>query len=48
MVEGLEMPDRRFVVGVQWHPESFWDHSPSFQPLFEALVGAAVPTAAAR
>jgi putative glutamine amidotransferase len=48
MVEGLEMPDRRFVVGVQWHPESFWDHVPSFQPLFEALVGAAVPTAATR
>jgi putative glutamine amidotransferase len=43
VVEGIEMPReaRRFVVGVQWHPESFWDHPPGFRPLFEALVGAA-------
>ncbi len=42
VVEGIEMPrrTRRFVVGVQWHPESFWDHPPGFQPLFQALVGA--------
>jgi putative glutamine amidotransferase len=42
VVEGIEMPRalRRFVVGVQWHPESFWDHPPGFKPLFEALVGA--------
>jgi putative glutamine amidotransferase len=40
VVEGIEMPrrSRRFVVGVQWHPESFWDHPPGFKPLFEALV----------
>ena len=36
VVEGLEMPGRRFVVGVQWHPESFWDREDSFQPLFDA------------
>ena len=43
VVEGVEMrrDRRRFVVGVQWHPESFWDRSPSFRPLFEALVQAA-------
>jgi putative glutamine amidotransferase len=41
VVEGVEMPDRRFVLGVQWHPESFWDRRPSFQPLFESLVSAA-------
>jgi putative glutamine amidotransferase len=41
VVEGIEAPDRRFVVGVQWHPESFWDRQPSFQPLFEAFVAAA-------
>ena len=43
VVEGIEMPreTRRFVVGVQWHPESFWDHPPGFAPLFEALVHAA-------
>jgi putative glutamine amidotransferase len=43
VVEGIEMPraSKRFVVGVQWHPESFWDHPPGFAPLFEALVRAA-------
>jgi putative glutamine amidotransferase len=43
VVEGIELPrgTRRFVVGVQWHPESFWDHPPGFGSLFEALVRAA-------
>lgn len=43
VVEGIEIPreKKRFVLGVQWHPESFWDHPPGFQPLFEALVRAA-------
>jgi putative glutamine amidotransferase len=36
VVEGLEMPGRRFVVAVQWHPESFWNRPDSFQPLFDA------------
>ena len=41
VIEGMEMPDRKFVIGVQWHPESFWDRPPGFQPLFQALVNAA-------
>ena len=41
LIEGVEMPDRRFVVGVQWHPEAFWDQPQTFQPLFAALVAAA-------
>jgi len=36
VVEGLEAPARRFVIAVQWHPESFWGRSDSFQPLFDA------------
>ena len=40
LIEGVEMPDRRFVVGVQWHPEAFWDQPRTFQPLFAALVAA--------
>jgi putative glutamine amidotransferase len=35
-IEGLEMPDGRFCVGVLWHPEA--DVPGSGQPLFEALV----------
>jgi putative glutamine amidotransferase len=40
LVEGVELPDRRFVLGVQWHPESFWNREDGFQPLFTALVDA--------
>ena len=40
VIEALERPDSRFVVGVQWHPEAFWDKGGAFQPLFEALVRA--------
>jgi gamma-glutamyl-gamma-aminobutyrate hydrolase PuuD len=35
-VEGLEDPDRRFAVGVLWHPEAGEDHR-----LFEGLVAEA-------
>jgi len=41
VVEAVEAPDRRFAVGVQWHPESFWNQRENFCSLFEALVGAA-------
>jgi putative glutamine amidotransferase len=41
VIEAMEMPDRRFMLGVQWHPESFWDRPAGFQPLFEALLQAA-------
>ena len=36
VIEGLEVPGSRFVVAVQWHPESFWDQPDSFQCLFDA------------
>ena len=47
VVEAVEVPagEKAFVVGVQWHPESFWDHPPGFLPLFRALVLAAGGTA---
>ena len=40
MVEGVEMPSRSFVLGVQWHPETFWNQPDSFQALFDAQVAA--------
>lgn len=40
VVEGLERPASRFVVAVQWHPESFWNRPRSFQRLFDAHAGA--------
>jgi len=38
VVEGIEAEASRFVLGVQWHPESFWNQPESFSGLFEALV----------
>lgn len=41
IIEAVEMPERYFVLGVQWHPElMFVDHPIQLIP-FEALVGAA-------
>jgi putative glutamine amidotransferase len=36
VIEAVEIPSRRFVVAVQWHPESFWKRRASFQALFDA------------
>jgi len=41
VVEGIEIPDRRFCLGVQWHPEFFAaEGDPNFN-LFSALVESA-------
>jgi len=39
VVEAVEDPGRRFVLGVQWHPENFW-RTGEFRSLFEAFVQA--------
>jgi len=39
IVEGIEDPRRRFVLGVEWHPE--YALSPGDTRIFEALVAAA-------
>jgi len=41
VVEGVELPGRRFVLGVQWHPEAFWREPTDFGGLFGALASAA-------
>jgi putative glutamine amidotransferase len=41
VIEGIEAPDRRFALGVQWHPEGFWREEVGFHPLFAALAEAA-------
>jgi len=40
VVEAVEAPEARFIVGVQWHPENFW-RTGEFRPLFEGFVRAA-------
>jgi len=41
VTEGIEKPDARFCVGVQWHPENF-ARTGEFKSLFEAFVNAAL------
>jgi len=41
LIEGVEMPDRRFVVGIQCHPEELARRERWAARLFEGLVAAA-------
>jgi putative glutamine amidotransferase len=40
VIEGMERPDSRFCIAVQWHPENFW-RTGEFRPLFEHFLRAA-------
>lgn len=40
LVEAVWMPEKRFVWGVQWHPESIYQTSEASQKLFAAFVEA--------
>ncbi len=40
LIEGVELPDHPFGIGIQWHPEWLQEHAPQ-RLLFEALVKAA-------
>ena len=41
LVEGVELPDHAFAVGVQWHPENLVDNDPAMLALFRAHAAAA-------
>jgi putative glutamine amidotransferase len=41
VVEGLEMPDKKFLLSVQWHPEDLYQQDPAMRRLFRAFVEAA-------
>jgi len=41
LAEAVEMPDRRFLLGVQWHPEELVAEQEEARRLFAALVSAA-------
>jgi gamma-glutamyl-gamma-aminobutyrate hydrolase PuuD len=45
IIEGIEIPRRRFVVGVQWHPEDRPEDAPLFAAFAAALAGPAIPPA---
>ncbi len=40
VIEAIEKPGAEFCVGVQWHPENFWQTG-QFRTLFDGLVDAA-------
>lgn len=40
LIEGAEMPGKKFAVGVQWHPESLSDRIPEAQALMNAFAAA--------
>lgn len=41
LIEGVEVPDRTFVLSVQWHPEDLVGHEETADRLFAAFVEAA-------
>lgn len=40
LIEGIEVQDHRFAVGVQWHPEELYGRQPGAEALFKAFVAA--------
>ncbi len=40
IIEAVEDPSKRFVLGVQWHPEGTWKEEPHSKKLFRAFVRA--------
>ena len=40
LVEGIEKPDAKFCLGVQWHPEWLSAADPAMQGIFDAFVAA--------
>lgn len=40
IVEGIEKPDAKFCLGVQWHPEWLSAADPAMQRIFDAFVAA--------
>jgi len=41
IVEAIEIPEHRFALGVQWHPEWLYDRQPEMARLFHGLITAA-------
>jgi putative glutamine amidotransferase len=40
LIEAIECPEKRFLLGVQWHPEHMWNRYASGRNIFQALVDA--------
>lgn len=40
LVEAIEAPEKRFMLGLQWHPEHMWQDYASARKIWQALVSA--------
>ncbi len=40
LVEAIERPDKRFFLGIQWHPEHMWQDYASAKDIWKAFVAA--------
>lgn len=41
IIEAIEAPEKRFIIGVQWHPERIFADNKCFEYLFSNLITAA-------
>ncbi len=41
MIEGIEFPQKRFMLGLQWHPEHMWQSYGAARRIWSAFVSAA-------
>jgi putative glutamine amidotransferase len=41
LIEGIESPNHKFVLGVQWHPEALADQDPYQRRIFSSFISAA-------
>lgn len=41
LIEGVEYPDKEFVIGVQWHPETMLDYDEYANKLFDEFIESA-------
>ena len=48
VIEALEVPDKRYVLSVQWHPEDLYNGDDAMKRLFASFVEAAQESAARR
>jgi len=42
IIEAVEHPEKKFVMGVQWHPEGTWRDDPFSKKLFRAFIQASL------
>jgi len=42
LIEGIEIPDKFFMIGVQWHPETMIFYNDKMKLLFKSLVDATI------